>query len=372
MNGIFIIIFSILLWIVSLVQGSGLGNSINITNKFHILLFIILVPIILIIIRKSSKLNIRKHYLYLLIILFLSFIIIPLLSKNTDGIGYLLAFLVCYLFSLVPLKHRNIKLIALFYGILGVFFLYIYNYTSILSGWNENTIAMIGFFSYAIFYIGFMDDKKKYRRIFTLVVVILYLYLLNITNSRSSTLFVGLSILFIFNLIRPQNFYEAGKYIYILFMPLLIVIIVLIVSNTGYYERLNSWSIEQFKKPIFNGREALWQSGVDQLKQHLLFGTKKIGNGWHNSAITCLTAYGVIGYTAWIALFKNIIDRAKYYFNDSYVCAALTAFLFIYLQQSVELGLIATQPNLIPYVALGIMLGRVRYLKEKNNHGNRL
>ena len=146
MNGIFIIIFSILLWIVSLVQGSGLGNSINITNKFHILLFIILVPIILITIRKSSKLNIRKNYLYLLIILFLSFIIIPLLSKNTDGIGYLLAFLVCYLFSLVPLKHRNIKLIALFYGILGVFFLYIYNYTSILSGWNENTIAMIGFF----------------------------------------------------------------------------------------------------------------------------------------------------------------------------------------------------------------------------------
>ena len=220
MNGIFIIIFSILLWIVSLVQGSGLGNSINITNKFHILLFIILVPIILITIRKSSKLNIRKNYLYLLIILFLSFIIIPLLSKNTDGIGYLLAFLVCYLFSLVPLKHRNIKLIALFYGILGVFFLYIYNYTSILSGWNENTIAMIGFFSYAIFYIGFMDDKKKYRRIFTLVVVILYLYLLNITNSRSSTLFVGLSILFIFNLIRPQNFYEAGKYIYILFIQL--------------------------------------------------------------------------------------------------------------------------------------------------------
>ena len=74
MNGIFIIIFSILLWIVSLVQGSGLGNSINITNKFHILLFIILVPIILITIRKSSKLNIRKNY-FIFIFYHYSFII---------------------------------------------------------------------------------------------------------------------------------------------------------------------------------------------------------------------------------------------------------------------------------------------------------
>lgn len=371
MNAILITVFSILLWIISLVQGSGLGNSINITSKFHVLLFIILLPIILVIIRKD-KLYIKRNYLYILFILFLSFIVIPLLSKNTDGIGYLSAFLVCYLFSLVPLKHKNIKLIALFNGILGILFLYIYNYTSILSGWNENSIAMIGFFSYAIFYIGFMDDRKKYRRIFTLVIVILYLYLLNITDSRSSSLFVALSILFIFNIIRPQNFYETGKYVYLLFIPLLVVIIALIISNTSYYERLNLWSIKQFEKPIFNGRDALWESGIDQLKHHLLFGTKKIGNGWHNSAITCLTAYGIIGYTAWIALFKSIIDRAKHYFNDSYVCAALTAFLFIYLQQSVELGLIATQPNLIPYVALGIMLGRVRYLKEKNEHGNKL
>ena len=98
----------------------------------------------------------------------------------------------------------------------------------------------------------------------------------------------------------------------------LIVIIVLIVSNTGYYERLNSWSIEQFKKPIFNGREALWQSGVDQLKQHLLFGTKKIGNGWHNSAThyACMTStkYNRVGvgiaadsegYLYWVAIFMD-------------------------------------------------------------------
>lgn len=367
-KNVIVLSFAVLLWIISLLQGTGLGNTVNITNKFHILLFIILLPIIIVKIKKC-RFNIKRNYFYLLIILLLSFVVVPLLSTKTDGIGYLLVFFICYIFSLIPLNKQCIKLISLAYGLLGIFFLYIFNYSSILSGWNDNSIAMIGFFSYTIFYIGFMDVQKKYHRIFTLVILVLYLYLLNVTDSRSGMLFVGISLVFILNVIKPDNFYEKGKYIYLLFIPLIIVLFVLLISNSSYYEKLNIWSISKFKKPIFNGRDTIWQYGLEQLKQHILFGTCIIGNSWHNSAITCLTAYGLIGYLAWIGLFKSIMVRAKGYFKDSYVCASLTAFIFIYLQQSVELGLIATQPNIIPYVALGIMLGRVRYLKENKRYG---
>ena len=37
----------------------------------------------------------------------------------------------------------------------------------------------------------------------------------------------------------------------------------------------------------------------------------------------------------------------------------------MYIQQSVELGLVNENPNILPYIVLGIMLGRVKQLDEK-------
>ena len=47
----------------------------------------------------------------------------------------------------------------------------------------------------------------------------------------------------------------------------------------------------------------------------------------------------------------------------------MTAFLVLYVQQSVELGLMAPNPNLLPYAMLGLLLGRVNYLKERDYEG---
>lgn len=365
MKSIIIACFSTLLWIVSLSQDSGIGASINIAEKARWMLIIISIVILMGKLIKYKDLKIKISNFVILALIVVSFILAPyIFKKNTDGLGYLTAFLVCYIFSNLQLDEKCIGLISLVYGILGIAFLSVYNYTSILSGWNSNSIAMVGFFSYTIFYIGFMQNKKLLPRIFVMAVVLVYCVLLESSYSRSCMLFTVISVLFIMNILKPAKWFEKKIVIVLLLIPLIVTFIVCIISNMEFYDELNRWSISNFSKPIFNGREEIWNYGFKVLEKNWFFGSGTLGNSWHNSAITCLTAYGIIGYVAWIVLFKKIADQGKGYFNDSYVCAALTAFFFIYLQQSVELGLIATKPNLIPYVALGIMLGRIKYLRE--------
>lgn len=63
--------------------------------------------------------------------------------------------------------------------------------------------------------------------------------------------------------------------------------------------------------------------------------------------------YGVI-------FFKRQLSALTEYLEDYTVYACMCAFILIYLQQSVELGFINRMPNMIPYMILGLGLGKVR------------
>ena len=76
-------------------------------------------------------------------------------------------------------------------------------------------------------------------------------------------------------------------------------------------------------------------------------------------------SYGVLGYFLWIKLIHVILKEALPYRRDICAGGALAAFLLILWQQSTERGLFASDPNLIPYVILGLLLARVRSLKEE-------
>ena len=121
----------------------------------------------------------------------------------------------------------------------------------------------------------------------------------------------------------------------------------------------------EFGKSMFNGRDTTWLEGFQQMKEHPLFGTGYIDSGiWHNSAIACLTAYGVIGYVLWLRLFHMILGDAAPYTDDVCVIGSMSAFIVIFWQQSVELGFFAPNPNLLPYAVLGILLGRMKTVSD--------
>ena len=66
----------------------------------------------------------------------------------------------------------------------------------------------------------------------------------------------------------------------------------------------------------------------------------------------------------WVKFLHKILASAKGFLKDSYVFGSAIAFCLILIQQSFELGLFAPNPNMIPYLILGILMGRIHYLKS--------
>jgi hypothetical protein len=146
----------------------------------------------------------------------------------------------------------------------------------------------------------------------------------------------------------------------------MIALLVVGISKTEMAQKLDVWSYQQFNKPIFNGRDTIWEDGFQRLGNHILFGSGYLIEGyWHNSAIACLTAYGLIGFGLWVNSIYYMIEKARVWIKDYIIEGCIVAFLVLYVQQSVELGLFAPNPNLIPYIMLGMMLGRIGYLKNQ-------
>ena len=138
------------------------------------------------------------------------------------------------------------------------------------------------------------------------------------------------------------------------------------ISTSGYFHDLNDWSFREFGKPIFNGRESLWELSIMVLDRSDYLGTGKFIMNYHNSGIAALSVFGVIGYITWISYFNNIMCQLGRYINDDIVFGSIFAFSLIFLQQTVDLGFISPIPNLLPYMILGVGLGRIRLLRESN------
>ena len=262
-------------------------------------------------------------------------------------------------------------MVSYIYVALGFSILYIYVYGTALSNWNENSIAMIGFFSYAVFAISFFYTetrmKLKFRTVLFVVISLTYINFTEQTDSRSSTMMIILCMMIILFRLRIFSDKSMSKRLgWILNIPLIIALLIIIISQMPIYDALNLWSLHNFEKPVFNGREDIWLDGIKSLKKSFLIGSGQLQTGyWHNCAIACLTTYGMVGYTVWVKVLHKILVSAKDFLKDSYILGSVVVFCLILIQQSFELGLFAPNPNMIPYLILGILMGRIHYLKSR-------
>lgn len=261
---------------------------------------------------------------------------------------------------------KAVKLTGYIYFILGIVVLYLYDYGSIFAGWNPNTIGMIGLYSYLIFLISFYNnEKKQVTKIFLIIVTCLYMWLIKPTDSRSCMWFAIVAILFALSIIPQTIIIKIKKgYFWLLLVPLFIAATVVLISKTNYMKALNLWSIKKFHKLLFNGRDVLWENGFQLILKNFVFGNGSLEGNWHNCLIGIMTAYGVIGGLLWVGVLNNIIKRGTKHLNDGVILGCTISFFIMYIQQSVELGLVLESPNLLPYIVLGIMLGRANYLNK--------
>ncbi len=358
----------VLLWAVNLFNGTGLGKAYHTTEYAQILA--LAVAVLLFIwegrFRQGWKVS-RTHFLTLICMVGVFVLASYLQGHKTISLNYLWVFLLTYIVSRTRPSQKDLYWVSAAYGGLGFAILFIYNYMTALSGWNDNSIAMIGLFSFLVFTIPHYGIRDVKSMIMISLVGAAYVFLIWPTDSRSCTIAIVLSLLIVFRVIPFEKIFRKNWRIRVaLHIPLIVALFGCIVAATADMGVLNAWSMDEFGKTLFSGREEIWKDSLPAIWDNFLFGSGSIAYGiYHNSAIACLVAYGVVGYGLWIGLFEVMLKKTLRWWDDTCVAGAISAFFVIFWQQSVELGLFSASPMVIPYVVLGLLLARVKTLKEQ-------
>lgn len=362
MNQTFTIIFLILVWVISFVEPSGWAMAIHLPEKISWTIALLAGGCLLI--SRNRKLQVPGPLVALLIV---TFIIIPVIMADSwQGAEYLVAFLTVYLAAQGTITLKVIAVSGIIIAILGLVVLRIYVFGNILSEWNDNAISMVGLFSFVYFSMFLISKKGTMAFWLWNIVTAIYLWLLFKTECRSGMLFAVVAVVCIVYSGTVKKMLHGPKVrLLLLNIPLVLALAVILIASSSHFDALDRWSLESNGKGIFDGRDVLWDNALKLLAQTDYLGTGKFKFNYHNSGIAALSVFGVLGYICWVKYFCCNIKRLQRYIQDDIVYASLLAFLIIYLQQSVDLGLIYRTPNLIPYAILGIGLARIKMINKQ-------
>lgn len=362
MKNIKFIIFVALAWSFSLINTSGLGIAYNTPTKTNIF---ILIWCLFIFIRKKGKgSNVIEKNLILLFCSVLSFIIIPFLTAHSwEGLSYLMMVPLVYCFSQQTITDKAMILSGYAVAGLGLFVLVVYDRTEILSGWNDNHISMIGLFSYIYYSISLYGKLTGRKLTIGLLISVLYAMMMSVTNSRSAIIFIvfALSLAYSGNWFR--NIIAKKRFVfYALNTPFIISLVFIYFSDFFIFQYFDEWSMNNYGKSGFNGRDEIWIDAYNRLLETNLLGEGKFVINHHNSAVAVLSVFGVLGYICWYKMFAKPIGFMRRFINDNLIFGFISSFLLIFWQQSFELGFVNASPNMIPYMILGLGIARARDL----------
>lgn len=355
-----IIIFIVMAWIFSVVNTSGFGIIYKTPEKTN---YVIILWFLLVMSRSRQKLILGGENASLSFFTILSFIIIPLISANSwDGFTYLLMIPLVYSFSQQKISQFDIQLSGYIIAGLGLFTIYIYSRTEILAGWNDNQIGMIGLFSYLYYAISLFGKTSIRKMSIGVTISVLYVTLLTqYTESRSIALFVIIALGMAYFGEFTRKLTKKKKFVFFsLSVPLLVAIAILLFPQLEIFKTFDRWSELNYGKSAFNGRDKLWTYTFQNLSKTYYCGDGKFLINHHNSAMAALGVFGVIGYLCWYKLLAKPVRKMTFYVSDDIVFGCLMSFLLIFWQQSFDLGFISASPNMIPYVILGVGLGRIK------------
>ncbi len=358
----------VLLWAINLLNGTGLGMTYHTTEYAQILALVVAVLLFIWEGRfRQGWLVPRKNFVTLICMVGLFVVVSYLNGYRLVSLDYLWVFLITYIMSRTRPSNQDLYFVGFAYAGLGLAILFIYNYMTALSGWNDNSIAMIGLFSFLVFTIPYYGIRNVKSMIMISLVGAAYVFLLWPTDSRSCMFAIVLDLLIVFRVIPFEKMFRRSWRIYLaLQVPLIVALLGCLVATTADMGILNAWSMEEFGKSLFSGREEIWLAFLPAILDNFVFGTGNLISGiYHNSAIACLATYGVVGYGLWIGMFEILVKKTLPYWDDICVAGAISAFFVIFWQQSVELGLFSGSPNIIPYAVIGILLARAKMLKEQ-------
>lgn len=356
-----------LVWCESLLYASGIGIQISLYEYF--ILAALVYSFILYFTEPQREFTKLSKLLFLTVPVIALFQYVGFEISGTYTLKYISAFTVTYIISRQNVKAKEILFTSYVYGGLGFAVLLIYNFGNAFSGWNPNHIGILCMFSYLFLVCGICTLKRdRIKLTFLLLISLLYFILLNKCASRGATLFCCLALICVLNRRKVAYLYAKTSFRNIVVLiPLIMAFGVVLFSRYADMAYWDAWSESNWGKTLFNGRDILWGIGLEKVAQHWIMG---IGNlsvlNWHNSAITTLVAFGFLGYSLLSMIYLSILKKASFYSKDTICNMLITVFAVIYLEQSVELGMVAEKVYFIPYAALGLILGRINTIKRSN------
>lgn len=356
------IIFIVLAWAFSTINTSGLGAMLDTPTKTNIL---IVVWYFIVSTHSIQKLPLRENR-FLVLMTLLSFVILPYLTAHSwQGFTYLLMVPLVYCFSQQRFTDFDLELSGYIIALLGLFVMYVYSRTSILSGWNDNQISMIVLFSYIYYSITLYGNLTGRKLTIGLAISGFYaMSLMQNTDSRSGLIFILASVILAYRGTLFKSYIQRAKFpFYAVSVPLIIALVVVLFPNLSLFKMFDEWSVQNYGKSAFNGRDELWLMAWNRLVESHYLGEGKFLINHHNSAVAVLGVFGVLGYLCWYQLLVRPVRYIASVVDDNLSFGCLMGFLLIFWQQSFELGFVTSSPNMIPYTILGIGLARANYVK---------
>lgn len=353
--------------LLSLLMGSGIGQAYHLSEiaMYGVIALFLLLPFG----RTIGGGLVPRREFFLMLAMALVFVLWPATRGNKlHGLEYAWLLLFPYVIGQLKLSEKDVRTIGLTCGAFGFVVVAVRLGFGIFGGWNENEIAMAGFFGCAVFMVAPWDTwgMKIFQKVMLVVMTLMVLAL----DSRSCVIGMLILTAFGFGLLKRTPFTKKVWLRRIaLLAPLLVALVTVLFQNSDLFDQLNNWSMTYFDKPVFNGRNNIWEHGFILLSEKPLLGEGWIYSGyWHNCALTVLSAFGILGYTLWILYFEFIMKDAAKFKEDACLICAIPAILTIMFQQSFELGLVSATGKMLPYLIMGIMLGRMRYLRDKKSN----
>ena len=154
MNSIVYTIIMVALWVLNLFNDSGLGHIYQTTERARTIIVLLFIIVIMFQCKEKQFWVEKRDFTIFGGLSLIIIAISKLKGYGNMGFHYISVFMLVYILGQVKIHLLAIRLTGLVYVILGMSILYIYDYATLLSGWNGNTIGMIGLYSFLIFLIS--------------------------------------------------------------------------------------------------------------------------------------------------------------------------------------------------------------------------
>lgn len=348
----------------SLINMSGWGEAHNSAEMLRYFIYILAAACFFSFNHKNKKIA-RHKALFVFVMVFVMEGTSTLSGNSGMGIMFLSFYLVTYIVSMQRCDDANLFFISVVYLVFGTGLLFIMKNGSTLSGWNQNTIAIICFQSFLTFQATF-EAETLFKKWLYGICLVLNVVLFETLDCRSAMMCIVIAGILKYKKTTAKNLLDNKRFVLFgVLMPLIVAVFVVCLSKMPVAEALNSWSVSHFKKTIFNGRDVIWGTGFERFKENPVFGHGYINSGyWHNSAVACLYSYGAVGYCLYVAAFYKLLTLGYDYTDDAAVRNIMMAFIILNFQQSFENTLFNIIGVYMPFILLGVLAGRVRYLKS--------